>query len=58
MDEFDEIILSLEACALKMPVDKKAQFYKELGRLQERIRQRELFYTRMLKNDPRVKPNA
>jgi hypothetical protein len=57
MDEFDEIILSLEACASKMPADKKPFFFKELGRLQERIHQRELFYTRMLKNDPRVKPN-
>jgi hypothetical protein len=58
MGEFDELIKNLEACALKMPAGKKPVFFMELGRLRERIHQRELFYTRMLKNDPRVKPDA
>ncbi len=49
MDEFSEIILSLEASAKYLTASRKALFYKDLGRLQERLLQRELFYTKIIK---------
>ncbi len=51
MSEFQELFNNLEQVERYIKASKKGYFREHLGRLKERIEQRERFYTNKFKND-------